>query len=104
MEPPCRLGASGAAQSVLAAAQEAIDGPLWLWQCPAAMQLSDGITQHHGAAAGARQVHRCSHTSRPPAPPLPRAQTVVVDCRGHMLGRLASVLAKQLLSGQQIVS
>eukprot|EP00887_Chlorella_sp_A99_P000804 scaffold5.g804.t1 len=31
-------------------------------------------------------------------------KTVVVDCRGHMLGRLASVLAKQLLSGQQIVA
>jgi len=30
-------------------------------------------------------------------------QTVVVDCRGHMLGRLASVLAKQLLSGQHVV-
>lgn len=31
-------------------------------------------------------------------------QTVVVDARGHMLGRLASVLAKQLLNGQQVVS
>jgi hypothetical protein len=31
-------------------------------------------------------------------------QTVVVDCRGHMLGRLASILAKQLLSGQSVVS
>lgn len=31
-------------------------------------------------------------------------QTVVVDCRGHMLGRLASILAKQLLSGQHVVS
>lgn len=30
-------------------------------------------------------------------------QTVVIDCRGHMLGRLASVIAKQLLSGQHIV-
>jgi hypothetical protein len=29
---------------------------------------------------------------------------VVVDARGHMLGRLASILAKQLLNGQQIVS
>ena len=31
-------------------------------------------------------------------------QTVVVDARGHMLGRLASIVAKQLLSGQHIVS
>lgn len=31
-------------------------------------------------------------------------QTVVVDARGHMLGRLASILAKQLLNGQQVVS
>ena len=31
-------------------------------------------------------------------------QTVVVDARGHMLGRLASILAKQLLSGQHVVS
>lgn len=30
-------------------------------------------------------------------------KTVVVDCRGHMLGRLASILAKQLLSGQNVV-
>ena len=32
------------------------------------------------------------------------AQPVVIDCRGHMLGRLASVLAKQLLRGQYVVS
>jgi ribosomal protein L13 len=32
-----------------------------------------------------------------------RAQTVVVDASNHMLGRLASVVAKQLLNGQQIV-
>ena len=32
------------------------------------------------------------------------AQPVVVDARGHMLGRLASVLAKQLLSGQYVVA
>ena len=34
----------------------------------------------------------------------PPTQTVVIDARGHMLGRLASVIAKQLLSGKQIVS
>jgi ribosomal protein L13 len=28
---------------------------------------------------------------------------VVVDCRAHMLGRLASVLAKELMSGQHVV-
>ncbi|KAL6769246.1 RPL13A [Auxenochlorella protothecoides x Auxenochlorella symbiontica] len=31
-------------------------------------------------------------------------KTVVIDCRTHMLGRLASVIAKQLLSGQHIVA
>ena len=30
-------------------------------------------------------------------------QTIVVDARAHMLGRLASILAKQLLGGQQVV-
>ena len=30
-------------------------------------------------------------------------QVVVVDCRAHMLGRLASVMAKELLSGQHVV-
>eukprot|EP00913_Durusdinium_trenchii_P028799 g27006.t1 len=28
---------------------------------------------------------------------------IVVDCRGHLLGRLASVLAKELLNGQNVV-
>mmetsp|Transcript_5429 Transcript_5429/g.12351 ORF Transcript_5429/g.12351 Transcript_5429/m.12351 type:complete len:203 (+) Transcript_5429:76-684(+) len=28
---------------------------------------------------------------------------IVVDCRGHLLGRLASTLAKELLNGQQVV-
>jgi len=27
----------------------------------------------------------------------------VIDCRGHLLGRLASIIAKELLSGQRIV-
>ena len=31
-------------------------------------------------------------------------QTVVVDARAHMLGRLASIVAKQLLNGQHVVS
>jgi len=30
-------------------------------------------------------------------------QTVVIDARGHMLGRLASILGKQMLNGQQVV-
>ena len=33
-----------------------------------------------------------------------RLQTVVVDARAHMLGRLASIVAKQLLNGQHVVS
>ena len=28
---------------------------------------------------------------------------VIIDCRGHLLGRLSSIVAKQLLNGQQIV-
>merc|ERR1712054_479347 len=28
---------------------------------------------------------------------------VVVDCRNHLLGRLASIIAKELLSGQRVV-
>merc|ERR1712186_225415 len=30
-------------------------------------------------------------------------QEIVVDCRGHLLGRLASTLAKELLNGQHVV-
>ncbi len=30
-------------------------------------------------------------------------QTVVIDARAHMLGRLASIVAKQLLNGQHVV-
>lgn len=30
-------------------------------------------------------------------------KTIVIDARAHMLGRLASIVAKQLLTGQQIV-
>ena len=30
-------------------------------------------------------------------------KTVVIDARGHMLGRLASIVAKQILNGSQIV-
>jgi len=30
-------------------------------------------------------------------------KVVIIDCSGHLLGRLASVLAKELLSGQKIV-
>jgi large subunit ribosomal protein L13Ae len=31
------------------------------------------------------------------------SQVVVIDGKGHMLGRLASIVAKQLLSGKKIV-
>lgn len=31
------------------------------------------------------------------------ADTVVIDGKGHLLGRLASVTAKQLLNGKKIV-
>jgi len=29
---------------------------------------------------------------------------IVIDCRGHLLGRLASIIAKELLSGQKLVA
>jgi len=32
-----------------------------------------------------------------------RLQQVVIDGKGHLLGRLASIVAKQLLNGQKIV-
>lgn len=28
---------------------------------------------------------------------------IVIDCKGHLLGRLSSIIAKQLLNGQEIV-
>lgn len=28
---------------------------------------------------------------------------VIIDCRGHLLGRLASIVAKELLCGQRVV-
>lgn len=34
---------------------------------------------------------------------MPSSQVVVIDCRAHMLGRLASVIAKELLAGQKVV-
>ena len=27
---------------------------------------------------------------------------VVIDCRGHIMGRLASIVAKELLAGQKV--
>jgi len=32
-----------------------------------------------------------------------RKQVVVIDCKGHLLGRLAATIAKELLKGQKIV-
>lgn len=31
------------------------------------------------------------------------SQRIVIDCRGHLLGRLAATIAKELLAGQHIV-
>ena len=31
-------------------------------------------------------------------------KTIVVDCAGHMLGRVASVLAKEIMNGQKVVA
>mmetsp|Transcript_4434 Transcript_4434/g.7362 ORF Transcript_4434/g.7362 Transcript_4434/m.7362 type:complete len:199 (+) Transcript_4434:1-597(+) len=37
------------------------------------------------------------------AAPVKMVKTVVVDARAHMMGRLASVVAKQILNGSQVV-
>lgn len=42
----------------------------------------------------------CVHAPRRPCS---RAQRIVVDARGHLLGRLAATVAKQLLEGQRLV-
>jgi large subunit ribosomal protein L13Ae len=34
---------------------------------------------------------------------MPFKKVVIVDCKGHLLGRLASIVAKELLSGQKII-
>mmetsp|Transcript_10750 Transcript_10750/g.12977 ORF Transcript_10750/g.12977 Transcript_10750/m.12977 type:complete len:199 (+) Transcript_10750:179-775(+) len=31
-------------------------------------------------------------------------KVVVVDCRGHLMGRMASIIAKELLAGQRVVA
>jgi ribosomal protein L13 len=31
-------------------------------------------------------------------------QVIVVDCRNQMMGRLTSIIAKELMNGQKIVS
>lgn len=57
------------------------------------------------AASAALLAAAAAHPAAALACPLScNLQTVVIDCRGHMLGRLASIIAKQLLSGQHIVS
>ena len=32
-----------------------------------------------------------------------RTQVVVIDAKGHLIGRLASIVSKQLLQGQHVV-
>lgn len=59
--------------------------------------------------------YRNPSASTPPSPPPPQQcdlrtpdesltrSQVVIDGKGHLLGRLASIVAKQLLNGQKIV-
>ncbi len=49
------------------------------------MNLSESV--------GPDENHSCKMLSAP----------VIVDCRGHLLGRLASIVAKELLCGQYVV-
>ncbi len=34
---------------------------------------------------------------------MPFQKVVVIDCAGHMLGRVASVIAKEVMNGQKVV-
>lgn len=50
-----------------------------------------------------RLAHMIAHPTLKMSSDGPFARTIVVDGKGHLLGRLASIVAKQLLSGQRIV-
>lgn len=53
----------------------------------------DGLGERWTGNKSSRQHHTdCGYSSQ-----------VVIDGKGHLLGRLASIVAKQLLSGQKIV-
>jgi len=56
--------------------------------CPAYHCVSLGFLCHTSAFTNSRSIP---------------AQTIVIDASNHMLGRLSSIVAKQLLNGQQIV-
>lgn len=56
------------------------------------------IVGRHAGEAFARPMANVSDLS------MFKSQPVVIDARGHMLGRLASIVAKQVLAGHQIVS
>jgi ribosomal protein uL13 len=49
--------------------------------------------QQSESVVGPENIHSCKMLSAP----------VIVDCRGHLLGRLASIVAKELLCGQYVV-
>ena len=49
--------------------------------------------QLQSESVGPENIHSCKMLSAP----------VIVDCRGHLLGRLASIVAKELLCGQYVV-
>ncbi|KAK7631644.1 60S ribosomal protein L16-B [Phyllosticta citricarpa] len=63
----------------------------------------------HSEFDGGEDDHRQRHPTNPPPPDskLSRMSTfepvIVIDGKGHLLGRLASVVAKQLLNGQKVV-
>jgi hypothetical protein len=61
------------------------------WGCGAAVCFASWGRGPFGWCSHAQRVVCCT-------------QTIVIDARAHMLGRLASVVAKQLLNGYQIVS
>ena len=70
-------------------------------------RLATSLPAGHAPALGAYFFPR--HASATPETPLTQSslpsptQVVVIDGRGHLLGRLASIVAKQVLNGQHVV-
>lgn len=82
-------------------------GGCTVWRrCPGGSPARRACGSRHLHVEARRRPAAHHADARPAAAAAPSCllQTVVVDCRGHMLGRLASVIAKQILSGQHVVS
>jgi len=47
--------------------------------------------------------HRFNHPTNNKNDTMVLTKTKVIDCRDHLLGRLASIVSKELLAGQKVV-